>query len=299
MGKTPSPEKRLLRISHLAILTNSIQILCALALLFYAVFSSSFHLPEQAEIALIAVASGILVWGAIVDIRDAMIVRRIEEQNRMLEEAYGHLEKLNGTLRKQRHDFKNHLQVVYTLTEMQARDEVQDYVRRIYEDVQTVGNLMRTSVPAVNALLSAKSADCGERGIRFSVEIQSSWSEIPVSGWELCRIIGNLVDNAIEALMEKPPKAPCITVCIGENIECWLLSVENNGPEIAHEHKKSILLPGFTTKNAGHGNGLSIVKELVDAYDGDFSFDTNPENTRFICRFPRRITSETPASPAR
>lgn len=292
MGKTHSKEKRLLRISHLAIVTNSVQIICALALLLYAGLNASFNLPEQAEIVLIAVTSGMLVWGAVVDIRDAMIMRRIEEQNRMLEEAYSQLEDLNTALRKQRHDFKNHLQVVYTLTEMQAYNDAQDYVKRIYQDVQTVGNLMRTAVPAVNALLSAKSADCQERNIHFDVEIQSNWAEIQVSGWELCRIIGNLVDNAMDALEEKADGNSRIAVCIGENINNWVLTVQNNGPEIAHEHKKSILLPGFTTKSAGHGNGLSIVKELVDAYGGDFFFDSNADSTAFTCYFPRKPIRE-------
>lgn len=287
MSETGIKRKHLRKVSRLAILTNSVQIVCAVAILLYALLSKSFNLPEQAELGLVAIASGALIWGAVVDIRDAMIVRQIENQNQMLEEAYGQLESLNTTLRKQRHDFKNHLQVVYTLTEMQAYGDVQDYVRRIYEDVQSVGNLLRTSVPAVNALLSAKSADCQDRGIAFHVDIQSAWTNIPVNGWELCRIIGNLVDNAIDALEEGASSAPTINVTIAEDIQNWLLTVENNGPEIAPEHRKSILLAGFTTKSEGHGNGLSIVKDLIDAYGGRFTFDSDPETTRFCCSFPR------------
>ena len=288
MCKTESKGKRMRKVSRLAVITNTVQIVCALLILFYALFSESFHLPEQAEIAVTALACGVLIWGGVVDIRDALIMRRIEMQNRMLEEAYRQLEKLNTTLRKQRHDFKNHLQVIYTLTEMKAYGDVQDYVQRIYEDVQVVSNLMRTSVPAVNALLSAKSADCSDRGIRFDVDIQSSWADIPVPGWELCRIIGNLVDNAMDALEEGNTPQPRISVTIGESIQSWSLTVENNGPEIAHEHKKSILLPGFTTKSSGHGNGLSIVSDLMEEYGGSLSFDSNPDATRFVCVFPRK-----------
>lgn len=288
MRKTESKGKRMRKISRLAVITNTVQIVCALFILFYALFSESFHLPEQAEIAVTVLACGVLIWGGVVDIRDALIMRRIEMQNRMLEEAYGQLEKLNTTLRKQRHDFKNHLQVIYTLTEMKAYGDVQDYVQRIYEDVQVVSNLMRTSVPAVNALLSAKSADCNDRGIRFDVDIQSSWADIPVTGWELCRIIGNLVDNAMDAVEEGGTPQPRISVTIGESIQSWSLTVENNGPEIAHEHKKSILLPGFTTKSSGHGNGLSIVSDLMEEYGGSLSFDSNPDVTRFVCVFPRK-----------
>lgn len=278
---------RLNKVTRLAIFANAIQILCASGILLYVIFSDSFNIPDQAEIALVALAVFFVIWGAIVDIRDAYIMRRAELQRRMLEEAYGQLEDLNLTLRRQRHDFKNHLQVVYSLTEMQSYSDVQEYIQKVYEDVQAVGCLIRTSVPAVNALLSAKSTDCKERGIAFNADIQSAWEDIPVAGWELCRIIGNLVDNAMDALSEGHTPNASICVRVGEGIHEWSLSVENNGPVIPAEHKKNIFLPGFTTKSAGHGNGLSIVSELVKNYDGELQMDSEPERTIFRCTFPK------------
>lgn len=275
------------KLTRLAICANAVQIACALIILLRAIFSRSFDIPEQAEIALVAIACAVVIWGAIVDVRDAFIMRRAEQQREMLEEAYRQLESLNQTLRRQRHDFKNHLQVVYSLTEMGAYADVQDYVQRIYEDVQSLGSLIRTAIPAVNALLSAKEADCKERGIHFEVELQSSWEDMPVAGWEMCRIIGNLVDNAIDALQEGQTPEPCIRISIGESIPCFSLSVENNGPEIPASHRRNIFLPGFTTKSAGHGNGLSIVSELVETYGGDLRLESEPGRTCFSCSFPR------------
>lgn len=287
------PEKtdRLNKITGFAILANAVQIFCALGIVFYALFSESFNIPEQAEITLVAIASLFVIWGAIVDIRDAFVTRRLEQQRHMLECAYGQLEDLNQTLRRQRHDFKNHLQVVYTLTEMQAYSDVEEYVERIYEDVQSVGNLIRTAVPAVNALLSAKSADCAAHSIAFRVDIQSSWEEISIPGWELCRILGNLIDNAIDALTEDATANAQIIVGIGESIPSWSLTVENNGPMIPNEHKKNIFLPGFTTKSAGHGNGLSIVCELAEKYGGELHLHSDAEHTVFSCSFPKKDVS--------
>lgn len=282
-----NPESKLNKITGFAIFANAIQILCALGILAHALFSESLVLSEYAESTLVGIAAFFVIWGAIVDIRDAYIMRRAELQRRMLEEAYGQLEDLNQTLRRQRHDFKNHLQVVYTLTEMESYPDVQEYIQNIYEDVQSVGNMLRTAVPAVNALLSAKSADCKERHIDFIADIQSAWEDIPVAGWELCRIIGNLVDNAIDALEESRTPDAAIHVRIGESISDWNLSVENNGPSIPAEHKKSIFLPGFTTKSAGHGNGLSIVSELVNNYNGELTLESETGRTVFCCMFPK------------
>ena len=275
------------KLIRLAILANAVQIACALAIFLLAIFNRSFNLPDQAEIVLIAFACAVVVWGAVVDIRDAFITREVDEQRSMLEEAYRQLEDLNRTLRQQRHDFKNHLQVVYSLTEMRAYDDVQEYVQRIYEDVQSVGSLIRTAVPAVNALLSAKASDCRERGVRFDVELQSAWEDMPVAGWEMCRIIGNLVDNAVDALKEGGTEDPRILVSIGETFPAFTLSVENNGPEIPPEHRHSIFIPGFTTKSEGHGNGLSIVSGLVEDYGGRLELQSSPGCTRFNCTFPR------------
>lgn len=284
----PNPHKpNLNKITSFAIFVNALQIACALAILLYAIYNRDFTIPESAEIALVAFTAALVIWGAVVDIRDAFITRKVEDQRRMLEEAYRQLEDLNRTLRAQRHDFKNHLQVVYSLTEMAAYDDVQEYVQRIYEDVQSVGSFIRTSVPAVNALLSAKAADCTERGIAFETDIQSTWDPIQVPGWEMCRILGNLVDNAIDAVLEAKDRTPQVRVCIGEDIRSWTLQVSNNGPEIPAAQRREIFQPGFTTKAAGRGNGLSIVAGLLDKYGGEMRLESDHECTCFSCSFPR------------
>ena len=275
------------KITGFAIAVNAVQIACALAILLYAIFNENFTIPESAEIALVAFAAALVIWGAIVDIRDAIVTRKVEDQRRMLEEAYRQLEQLNRTLRAQRHDFKNHLQVVYSLTEMAAYDDVQEYVQRIYEDVQSVGSHIRTSVPAVNALISAKAADCAERGIAFQTDIQSQWDQVQIPGWEMCRILGNLVDNAMDAVLERKDREPWVRVYIGEDIRCWKLEVSNNGPEIPASRRRDIFQPGFTTKSAGHGIGLSIVSELLEKYNGEMHLSSDAEVTRFSCTFPR------------
>lgn len=280
---------KLTKLTSLAVAVNAVQIACALYILGRALFEDSLNIPEQAEIVLLIVAAALVIWGAVVDIQDAFIMRKVDQQREMLEDAYQQLETLNQSMRKQRHDFKNHLQVVYSLTEMGAFEDAMDYIKRIYEDIRSLGCLLKTQVPAVNALLSAKSSDCAERGIQLDIDIQSAWEEMYIPGWELCRVIGNLVDNAIDALEEAAsPCAPRICVTVSENVNCFFLKIENNGPEIPQEYRRDIFLPGFTTKSFGHGNGLSIVRELVEKYDGQLELESTPERTCFSCTFPRK-----------
>ena len=79
------------------------------------------------------------------------LLRRTQE----LEEAYSQLEDLNREMRAQRHDFMNHIQVVYSLIEMNEPGEAMTYMDKLYGDMQRVSRMMRTACPAVNALIQA------------------------------------------------------------------------------------------------------------------------------------------------
>ena len=103
----------------------------------------------------------------------------------------------------------------------------------------------------------------------------------------MCRILGNLVDNAIDAVLEAKDRTPQVRVCIGEDIRSWTLQVSNNGPEIPAAQRREIFQPGFTTKAAGRGNGLSIVAGLLDKYGGEMRLESDHECTCFSCSFPR------------
>ena len=188
------------KVTHYAIAINALQIAAMSSVFFYILLKKVTFLSRNAELALLGVCLVIVVWGAIMDIRDALMARKIAEQTQMLEEAYNQLEKLNATLRCQRHDFMNHLQVVFSLTELQEYGEAMQYIERVYSDIQRVSSVLKTSIPAVNALLAAKHSGCDEHGIRFETDIASAWTNFPIPGWEMCRVFGNLIDNARDAI---------------------------------------------------------------------------------------------------
>lgn len=276
------------KTTRYAVIINALQIM-AMSGVFAYVLINEIVLPHSAEVLLLGFCLLIVVWGAIIDIRDAFTTRKISEQTRMIEEAYGQLETLNGTLRKQRHDFMNHLQVVFSLTEMEEYDEAMQYIERVYGDIQRVSGLLKTSIPAVNALLSAKQADCEERGIQFETEISSGWTGLPVSGWEMCRVFGNLIDNARDAISENgSSNGKRIVISLSETPNAFTFRVSNNGPRIPDRHMPSLFLPGFTTKSDGHGSGLSIVHDIMNAYGGHICVNSTDEETSFVGSFPKK-----------
>ena len=276
------------KAAHFAVITNAIQI-ASMAAVLVLVMTHDGAKYRYFEIGGFCVAFVIVSWGALLDIREALRAAKVAEQADMLEEAYRQLEDLNATLRKQRHDFKNHLQVVYSLLEFGDTQEALKYVESIYTDIQKAGRVLKTAIPAVNALIAAKRQDCDERGIIFDMQIESNWQDMPVSGWEMCRVLGNLIDNARDALSEHSGSAaPRITLSIAETPSTYTFCVSNNGPAIPQNLLSSIFEMGFTTKSDGHGSGLSIVREILTGYGGVITVASDENSTRFTGTIPRR-----------
>ena len=215
------------------------------------------------------------------------IYTRLRHQYDALVSSYRDLERLNSDLRAQRHDYLNHLQVVYGLMELEEYDELKNYLAPIYKGMMKTGKALKTKYPAVNALLRAKMEEAESKGIDFYVEVTSDLSGLKAEPWELCKVLANLMDNAITAL-EAIPSEKKLRVDIGEDRDSYRFSVANNGPAIPEELEEIIFRDGFTTKKeSGHGMGLSIVTQVLKTYKGTISLSSTEEETVFRIRIPK------------
>ena len=271
------------KAARFAVVINVLQVVTMLAAVAVVLFSDRRD-NQLVELSILAAGLLIVGWGAALDIREAINASRAAEQAAMLEDAYRQLEALNATLRKQRHDFRNHLQVVFSLMEMRAYDDAAQYIESVYRDIQKTSSSLRTAIPAVNALIAAKRADCEARGIQLNLDIRAAWQDMPVPGWELCRALGNLIDNAVDALTEGKTPEPAVDVAIAETPEAYTFEIANNGPPIPPE---AIFREGFTTKSDGHGSGLGIVREILEAYGGAIAVTSDDRRTAFSGTVPR------------
>lgn len=195
------------------------------------------------------------------------------------------LEELNTTLRSQRHDHMNQLQVIYGLMELGEYDEAREYLVPIFKELQKTGKALRTSRPAINALLMAKGNAAGSRGIDFYVEVSSELERMPIPDWELCKILSNLIDNAMTALEGREDGKISLTIMQSETQ--YRFEIENNGPRIDDTIRNDIFTQGVSTKKEdGHGMGLAIVRRTVESYKGNVSFTSDDEATTFTVVIP-------------
>lgn len=213
--------------------------------------------------------------------------RKLKQHYEALRESFDNLEKLNGKLRIQRHDYLNHLQVVYGLLELQEYEELYRYLTPVYKDMQKTGKALKTSMPAVNALLKAKMDEAENRGIDFYVEVKSDLKMLKAEAWELCKVLANLLDNAMTAL-ENQTGERRIELDITETPETFCFDVMNNGPMIPEAMQKTIFKQGITTKKGeGHGMGLAIVMDVLKSYGGVMKLYSQEERTIFSFSIPK------------
>ena len=243
------------------------------------------HLFEQSDFVL-SLALGLMLFSSLLTIGGLFSFTHY--QNLSYRESMGNLEKLNSKLREQRHDYLNQMQIVYGLLELEEYEEARDYMRPIFKDVMKVSWAMKTSQPAVNALLQAKLEAAERLGIVFYLEVATQLAELPREPWELCKVIANLIDNAMTAV-EHLDGEKSIRLEMREHKEEYQIAVHNNGPAIPEKNRKLIFNQGFTTKEGeGHGMGLSIVTGVLKEVKGSIQVESTDEETSFFVKIPKR-----------
>ncbi|WP_051638808.1 sensor histidine kinase [Butyrivibrio sp. NC2002] len=233
---------------------------------------------------ILSVTLAIILIGCIgVLIRNYM---KLIARNDALHESIDNLCKLNDKLRMDRHDYLNHLQIVYGLMELEEYDEMNAYLRKFYKELLKTGKAVKTSKPAINALLAAKLAEAEAKEIEFLIEVKSDLKKLGIEDWELCKVLSNLIDNAVKALEDYDGEEKKLRVNITETPERYIFSVEDNGPKIPESIRENIFKRGFSTrKEEGHGMGLAIVSEILNKSGGDIELSSDDEETVFTVSF--------------
>lgn len=210
---------------------------------------------------------------------------RLKKEMAMLEESFMDLRQLNFELRSVRHDYLNHLQVVYGLLELEEYDELKSYLKPVYKEMMKTGKALKTSKPALNALLMAKMKEAETQGIDVYVEVKSDLKHLSPEVWQLCKVLSNLLDNAMTALKDVMGEKK-IEVDINETKEDYVFLISDNGPGIPEQLQEAVFKRGFTTKKeSGHGMGLAIVSEILKENNGRIQVNSVEGRTTFTVMF--------------
>ncbi|MEN3305787.1 MAG: two-component system, CitB family, sensor kinase [Micromonosporaceae bacterium] len=220
--------------------------------------------------------------GAVVTLRDRT---EMEALVRELRSVSG----LTTALRAQEHEFANRLHVMSGLLEMGEQEEAASYLAEISHNSLARAEDVRARVapPAVAALLVAKATIAAEQGVRLVVTEDSHLDQPAVDPRALLTIIGNLVDNAIEAFTLQPGPRE-ITVQVSDHAGIDIV-VTDNGPGIEATDLDDIFLDGYSTKTPDSGTrrglGLALVHRIVHRAGGTITV-SGARGTRFEVHLP-------------
>lgn len=195
--------------------------------------------------------------------------QQVKAMKKRLEEA----ENFYGSIRKVRHEMKNHMANIKGLAEAGAYGEIEEYVRRMDETMQKLEYKYVTGNAVTDVIINDKCQRAEKAGIRFAVDFQYG-GEIPV--FDMGIILNNLLDNAIEACEKLEEGKRYIRLSLKQKKQFLLLNVENSF-DGAVPARKSSSLP-VTTKQSilpdvvtAHGIGLENVRDIAERYFGGVS----------------------------
>lgn len=230
------------------------------------------------------------VIGAVASFRD------MTEIQALAEEVTGVKVYLEA-LRVQHHEFRNKLQTISGLVQLGESYRVLDFIDQVLDGQEALATMVteRIKNPEVGGILLGKMGRARELGIAFVLDPRSSCGRNPgVSSQTLVVILGNLLDNAMEAVRFLPQERRSLRILLRDDPETVCIEVEDSGAGIPREMEHKIFERGFSTKSGENprGYGLYTVQTLVDAQGGDLELESSEEGkTLFIVRLPKKEES--------
>ncbi len=181
-------------------------------------------------------------------------------EKELLQKYYAEVENMYDKMRGWRHDYRHHIQTMKVHMVNGEYDEIGRYLDMLDDDLTNVETVIRTGNRMADAILNSKLSLAAQKEIRVKAEAQIPVS-LSVSELDLCIVIGNLLDNAMDACMELPPAERLIRVYMEMKGNYLYLALTNTA---AGEKKKTF----HTTKGSGHGFGIARVDAVVKKYGG-------------------------------
>ena len=192
-------------------------------------------------------------------------------QNKLLARQIDEVQNIYLMMRGWRHDYHNHLQTLKARLDMGQITESRVYLDSLEEDLDDIRALAETGNVSVDAILNAKLSLVLKKDIElnFKAEVPKS---LTVSDIDLCVILGNLIDNAMESCEKVTEGSRFLRLYIGVFKKQLYLSVTNATTETVRKIDAAYV----STKRGNHGHGLKRIDRVVEKYGGYVNRQNEP-----------------------
>lgn len=194
-----------------------------------------------------------------------------EYQNRLLSRQVSEVQNIYKTMRGWRHDYHNHMQSLKAYLSKGMEEEAKAYLERLESDLDEIRQMIETGNVALDAILNSKLSLAVQEHIEVDYRAAVP-EELTVSDIDLCVLIGNLIDNGVEACQKLDEEQRRIRLYIGILRQQLYIYVLNSTNEPARRMDEEYI----TTKRGNHGHGLLRINRIVEKYDGYINRKNEP-----------------------
>ncbi|MBX6387209.1 MAG: sensor histidine kinase, partial [Microbispora sp.] len=229
------------------------------------------------------VRSGARSLGTVVTLRDHTELQALAGQ---LDAERGFAE----SLRSAAHEAANRLHTVVALVELGRPEEAVEFATAELRAAQQLTDRVVGAVrePVLAALLLGKSAAAAERGVDLVISPDSELDDVALDARDLVTILGNLIDNAIDAAVQGAPPAR-VRVHLRAEDGTFVIRVADSGPGLDPGAVRDAFRRGWSTKGDGRGLGLAMAGQAVRRLGGSIETGTGDGDCRgavFTVRIP-------------
>ena len=191
-----------------------------------------------------------------------LVDKRIAEfQSDLIAKQTAEIQNMYRQMQEWRHDYRNHIQNMKNRLDSD-NGELERYLDDLADDLTQADTSIKTGNVMADAVLNSKLSVASQKGIQLNVKAHIP-NGVSLTDVELCSILGNLLDNAMEACEKLPYDTRFIRVYIDKFKGQFYLSVQNSSPAVARD--KGIF---HTTKAGTHGFGLFRIDRIAKKYGG-------------------------------
>ena len=212
--------------------------------------------------------------------------RLLEMEQQQLASERAHLADMQGSylaLRNWRHDYHNHISIINYYAEQGDWNDLREYLRELNQQLPMLPMVISTENPVFNALINTKMLVATQAGVDLQVEAELPES-LPLDDVSLCALLGNLLDNALEAAKRLPSESkPWIRVSAHLIDSTFELHVANSTDGTYHFLRNRLLT---RKEEPNHGIGLSRVQQIVHSHSGKLKLTPEQDTFEALVRIP-------------
>lgn len=234
--------------------------------------SLSMIFVEASNSLLIAIVMMVIAFDQYASSKESESYRNMELfQRKLLSHQYAEIKDIYMNMRGWRHDYHNHLQTMKAYLSMNELKELDEYLFKVEKDLDAVDNLVKSGNVMMDAILNSKISIMKRHNIEVDFKAVLP-EDLKINDVDLCVMVSNLLENAIEACIQVPVEGRFIRIYADVYGSQFYISIQNSSKENLDFNARNYI----SNKRGEHGFGMKRVQLLVDKYNGLLNLQNEP-----------------------